>query len=763
MPETTSSSLQSLVPFIILFPIVGLLINVLAGRKLGDPWAGIIASLASGLSFVIAVLLLAGLIQTDFHEAIVPIANWIVIGGGGTAPPLHVSWAFQVDTLSVTMMLLVTGVGTLIHVYAIGYMKGDERFHRFFIYLNLFITSMLILVGGDSYLTLFVGWEGVGLCSYLLIGFWFDKGAGGVGNARAGRKAFVVNRVGDFGFALAMFLIFWTTGSLTFHDVFHYFEEHGGEAEHGIVVPDSGSGKLLSPVSQGVDPHGDEGEEGGEISTTTIATAITLLLLVGAAGKSAQIPLFVWLPDAMAGPTPVSALIHAATMVTAGIYMIVRSNAIFALAPASQITVAIVGASTAFLAGTIAVGQFDIKRVLAYSTISQLGFMIAAAGMGAYVAAMFHLLTHAFFKALLFLSSGSVIHGMEHGHHVLAADGHGGGGHDSHAPTASHSQSAPTDDEHSFDPQDMRNMGGLRKHMPTTFWVYLVGSLALAGVFPLAGFWSKDEILADAWKIGIEEARWYGIAVYALLTVAAFFTAFYMGRQVFMVFFGGERTGAARHAHESPPVMTYPLIVLAVLSVIGGVMNLPDIKIGEMTLISGWTWLTQWIEHTVEIHAGAFNPVVAGLSTLVALVAIGISYLIYGQSPMMTMIDPLERLGGVFRILNEKWRIDELYDALILQPVEGLSRFLAYAVDWDLWHDIFHDNIVAGGFRGLAGLMAWFVDKRIVDGFFNGLGVWVRETALNFRVLQSGYVRNYALAVLLGVVVVLGVFLFVRF
>jgi NADH-quinone oxidoreductase subunit L len=705
--------MQNLIPLIIVFPLLGLFINVVAGKRLGDPWAGIIASFASGLAFVIAVLQFIGLLTTNFAPQVVTLADWIVIG------ELHIPWAFQIDTLSVTMMLLVTGVGTLIHVYAIGYMKGDERFHRFFIYLNLFITSMLFLVGGNNYLLLFLGWEGVGLCSFLLIGFWFDRGEGGVGNARAGRKAFVVNRIGDFGFALAMFIIFWTTKSLTFTEVFKFFEENGS---------------TLMPV----------------------ATAITLLLLLGAAGKSAQIPLYIWLPDAMAGPTPVSALIHAATMVTAGIYMIVRSSIIFNLAPASQITVALVGASTAILAGSIAIGQFDIKKVLAYSTISQLGFMIAAAGMGAYVAAMFHLLTHAFFKALLFLSSGSVIHGMEHGHHALAEDGHGGGGHDEHAEDA-HDAHGHTDhpvaheDEHAFDPQDMRNMGGLRKHMPVTFWVYLIGSLALAGVAPLAGFWSKDEILANAWRLGFTEGQWNGQVVYVLLAIAAFFTAFYMGRQIFMVFFGSERTGAARHAHESPPVMTIPLIILAVLAVIGGALNLPGVE-----------WLGTWIEKTVEVHPVEFNITVALISTVIALLAIFISYLIYGRAPMTTTADPLERLGGLFSFLNGKWYVDELYGKLIIGPFETLSRFAAFALDWDLWHDLVHENIIAGGFRSFSNILAGFVDRTLIDGFFVGIGGAVREVGLNFKALQSGYVRNYALMVLFGVVVVVSLFLFVR-
>jgi NADH-quinone oxidoreductase subunit L len=738
MHETSAVGLSTLVPLIVVFPLLGLVINVLAGKRIGDPWAGIIASAASGLAFLSAVLQFVGLATTGFHTQVVPLADWIVIG------KLNVPWAFQVDTLSVTMMLLVTGVGTLIHIYAIGYMHGDERFHRFFVYLNLFIVSMLILVSGDNYLTLFVGWEGVGLCSYLLIGFWFDRGENSVGNARAGRKAFVVNRIGDFGFALAMFLIFWTTGSLTFTEVFHYFEEHGAEA-HATTE------ETTTPA----EGEAHEGEAAGP-SLQTITLAICLLLLVGVTGKSAQIPLFIWLPDAMAGPTPVSALIHAATMVTAGIYLIARSSPIFNLAPEAQVVVMLIGAGTAFVAGTIAVGQFDIKRVLAYSTISQLGFMVAAVGMGAYVAGMFHLLTHAFFKALLFLSSGSVIHGLEHGHHALH-EGHGGGGDEEHASSHDdHALMSPVShDSHpepEFDPQDMRNMGGLRKHMPTTFWVYVIGSLTLAGVFPLAGFWSKDEILADAWHLGSGEGLWNGWAVYILLTVAAFFTAFYMGRQIFMVFFGAERTAAAKHAHESPPVMTYPLIALAVLSVIGGALNLP-----------GLHWLTQWLEHTIEVHAGEFRIEVAAISTIVALAAIGLAYVVYGRQPMTTMLDPLQTsVSRLFTFLNGKWYVDELYHALIVGPFEDISRFLAYALDWDLWHDIFHDNIIAGGFRWLADFIAGFLDKGVVDRFFDGLGGFVRETAATWRSLQTGYVRNYALMLLAGVLVILSYFLFVR-
>ena len=422
-----------LVPFILLFPVLGLLTNLIFGRYLGERLVGIIASGAAAAAFIISVIQVFALANNNFHVETVIIADWITIG------KLYLPWQIRVDTLSVTMMVLVTGVGTLIHIYAVGYMHGDRRFTRFFVYLNLFVVMMLVLVSADNYLMLFVGWEGVGICSYLLIGFWYDKGDDNLGNARAGRKAFVVNRIGDFGFLIAMFMMFGAVGSLQFDAVLHYFENHGVE------------------VGQ-------------------LATIITLLLLVGAAGKSAQIPLFIWLPDAMAGPTPVSALIHAATMVTAGIYMMVRSAPIYAIAPLSQMTVALLGAGTALMAGTIALAQWDIKRVLAYSTISQLGFMVAAVGLGAHVAAMFHLITHAFFKALLFLSAGSVIHGVEHGAHKS--------------------------DDH-CDPQDMRNMGGLKDKMKTTFGVYVVGAVALAGIFPLAGFWSKDEILADAWHVGM--------------------------------------------------------------------------------------------------------------------------------------------------------------------------------------------------------------------------------------------------------------------
>ena len=672
-----------LVPFILLFPVLGLLTNLIFGRYLGERLVGIIASGAAAAAFIVSVIQVFALVNNNFHVETVLIADWITIG------KLYLPWQIRVDTLSVTMMVLVTGVGTLIHIYAVGYMHGDKRFARFFVYLNLFVVMMLVLVAADNYLMLFVGWEGVGICSYLLIGFWYDKGDDNLGNARAGRKAFVVNRIGDFGFLIAMFMMFVSVGSLQFDAVLHYFENHG-------------------------------------IEVGQLATTITLLLLVGAAGKSAQIPLFVWLPDAMAGPTPVSALIHAATMVTAGIYMMVRSAPIYAVAPLSQMTVALLGAGTALIAGTIALAQWDIKRVLAYSTISQLGFMVAAVGLGAHVAAMFHLITHAFFKALLFLSAGSVIHGVEHGAHKS--------------------------DDH-CDPQDMRNMGGLKDKMKTTFGVYVVGAVALAGIFPLAGFWSKDEILADAWHVGMIEGHWHGMTVYILLALAAVITAFYMTRQIILVFFGSSRSAAANHATENPPIMTVPLIGLAILSIVGGGINLP------------WSHvLGSWLEHTHHFFHGIdFDLTVALTSTALAVASIFVGYIVYYRRPLesSTAPDPLSSvLGPSLKFFYNKWYIDELYDATFVRLYEWKARFLAFQVDWDFWHDFVHDQIILKSFKNAAGALSGPVDRLGINKFFDGLAYSVQNIAVNvLRPLQTGYVRNYALGVMLGVVMVLGIML----
>jgi NADH-quinone oxidoreductase subunit L len=709
LSETVNTGFYFLAPGLVLVPILGLLINAIFGKNFSEKVVGTVASLASGTAFVISVLLAYSVAVNHGHAVSVPFAEWIHIGD------LKLDWTFRVDSLSATMMLVVSGVGTLIHIYAIGYMHEDVRFKheegrftRFFIYLNLFIAAMMILVSGDSYLMLFVGWEGVGLCSFLLIGFWYEMDTlarPSWANSNAAKKAFITNRVGDFGFLMAGFLMFWHLGSFQFDEVF---------AAAPAIAHDS----------------------------PWIIIAITLFMLVGVAGKSAQIPLYIWLPDAMAGPTPVSALIHAATMVTAGVYLVTRSAPLYTLVPQAQYIVAMVGAATALFAATIAVGQYDIKKVLAYSTISQLGFMVAAVGMGAYVAGMFHLITHAFFKALLFLSAGSVILGLERGHHAHAhhaahdekpkgkkkKEEHGHG-HDDHGEV--------------FDPGDMRNMGGLRKTMPVTFWLYMIGTLALAGIFPFAGFWSKDEILLDA--------SLHYTSVYWQLTIAAFFTAFYMGRQIWMVFFGEARSDAAKHAEESPKVMTVPLMVLAVLSVAGGALNLP---------FKGFHQLGHWLEYTLgEVEALPLDLQVAGISTALALLAIFISWLIYGRNPLKAgQPDPLKKpLGFVFTGMENKWFVDEGYGVLILTPFKKLSQFLADVIDWRFWHDFVHDTVIAGTYNWVSEVvLSRYADQKGIDTFFNSWGSFTQWLSGNVRRIQNGFVRSYALSVLLGVVLILG-------
>jgi NADH-quinone oxidoreductase subunit L len=458
-----------------------------------------------------------------------------------------------------------------------------------------------------------------------------------------------------------------------------------------------------------------------------------MFMLLGVTGKSAQIPLYVWLPDAMAGPTPVSALIHAATMVTAGVYLITRSAPIFSAVEGVHTVVALVGGVTALFAATIAAGQYDIKKVLAYSTVSQLGFMVAAVGMGAYVAGMFHLVTHAFFKALLFLGSGSVILAVERGHHPLEEDAH-------------HESKKHKADSHAFDPQDMRNMGGLRKKLPWTFWTYLMGTLALAGIPIWAGFWSKDEILADA----LAENP----SVYVLLVVAAFFTAFYMGRQIWMVFFGQPRTHAAEAAKESPWTMTVPLTVLAVLSVVGGFINLPSLH-----------QFGHWLEYTLGelAHATEFNPAVAVTSTALALLAIYFSWLLYGRQPLAEVKspDPLAvRLGGLFAAWNATYQVDEFYDWLVVRPYQRFAAFLADTVDWRFWHDWVHDSLIWRGFDNLARFLANPVDLGVIDGIANGLAATAKGFATGLSFFQTGFVRNYALMVFFGVVLMLGYLVF---
>jgi len=694
-----------LAPWIVFFPLIGLLFNMFFGGYIlerspaGEKIVGWIASIASGLAFAVAVLLAISL-NGHPEGQIVPLVEWIVIG------EFQVAWAFQVDTLSVVMMLVVAGVGTLIHIYSIGYEHEDvrhngdpSRYRRFFVFMNLFIVMMMILVSADNYLMLFVGWEGVGLCSFLLIGFWYEKGEGGIGNAMAAKKAFVVNRIGDFGLILAIMIMFWAFGTLNFELV---FEQAPNVA---ALIP----GAMV---------------------------AITIFMLVGVTGKSAQLPLFVWLPDAMAGPTPVSALIHAATMVTAGVYLIARSSVLFALAPAVQNIVALVGAATALFAATIAIGQFDIKKVLAYSTISQLGFMVSAVGMGAIVAGMFHLVTHAFFKALLFLSAGSVIQGLERGEHHLAHD----------------PKLQKRIKDHHLDPQDMRNMGGVKDRMKVTFWVYIIGAIALMGMPPFAGFWSKDEILAEGSELNVWAFR--------LLILAAVLTAFYVTRQVLMVFFGKPRSLAAEYAKESPPVMTVPLIILAIFSALGGLLNLPSLHT-----------FTNWIEHTLEhVHGGEFIIWVAVLSSALAMGAAVVGWLIYRPKRYEAFWstpaakrpdDPLRNyIGPVFEALKKKWWVDELYWAVIINPYISLSKFLADVVDWHFWHDWFHDKVIFAGYNALANILSIRIDLGIIDAFANWLGAITKRTAASWRKVETGYIRNYALSIFLGVVLILTYLLF---
>lgn len=728
-----------LAPLILVFPLIGLLFNALLGRRFvdanrrtGEMWSGWFASVMALASLFVAVLMVFALIGNDYHAEVVPIFDWINI----PAADFHVPWALQVDTLSVTMMLVVAGVGAIIHIYAIGYMHGDPDFSRFFTYMNLFLFFMLILVSADNYLMMFVGWEGVGLCSFLLIGFWFDRvnKQGEPMNANAARKAFVVNRIGDFAVVLAMILLFWSFGSLQYDVIFHDAAEAFG------------AGRMIQFGSFSA-------------SVGVVMTAVTALFLMGAAGKSAQIPLYVWLPDAMAGPTPVSALIHAATMVTAGVYLFVRSDLLYEIARESGVLVfgivsspdlvAYVGAATALVAGLIAFSQNDIKKVLAYSTVSQLGFMVAAAGMGAYVAAIFHLVTHAFFKALLFLGSGSIIHGMEHGHHHLSHGGHHG--HDD------------------FDPQDMRTMGGLRDKMRTTYVVYLVGAMALAGIFPFAGFWSKDELLLHS--------REHLIGVFIVLLIAAFCTAFYVGRQLKMVFFGRPRHGAAEHAQESPRIITVPLIILAVLTTVGGVLNLPFLS-AELEEVVGMTpgdiflGLEHWLEHSIPafefteqglVHLPHTPTVisleVALLSTALAVIGLLLAGLVvYRRHPVSAEDpDPMQRTPIWWMSVLP---LDTFYMKGVVPLFNRLAWWLADKLDWAFWHDFVHDRLIRDTFVGFAGFAADVFDARGVDGIVNGAGRVTDRLAGGLRLLQTGLVRNYALAIFLGVVALIAYFVF---
>jgi NADH-quinone oxidoreductase subunit L len=627
-------------------PLAGFLIMIVFGRRLGDPRAGYVASTLLAGSFVVTVIAFFDLLGMDAEERshVSTLYGWLPVGG------LHVDMAFLADPLSIAMCLFVTGVGTLIHVYAIGYMHGDPKFSTFFCYMNLFAFSMLVLVLGENMLVTFLGWEGVGTCSYLLISFWHTRASA----ATAGKKAFITNRVGDWGFMVAMFLAFGAVGSLSFATV------------NGAAIQ-------------------------GDLAQVT-ATAIAVMLFVGAVGKSAQLPLYLWLPDAMEGPTPVSALIHAATMVTAGVFLMVRVNPLLSVgADWAPTMIAWIGVGTALFAATVAVAQNDIKRVLAYSTVSQLGYMFLAVGTGAYVAAIFHMITHAFFKALLFLGSGSVIHGMH-------------------------------------DEQDMRRMGLLYRLLPVTAMTFVVGWLSIAGVFPFSGFWSKDEILVFAFADNF--------ALYLVGGVTALLTAYYMTRQVIMVFFGEARwkDRADQHGahgeikpHESPWVMLAPLVVLAVLSTIGGALNLP---FSDRTELLG-RWLHPVVEPAPGIGEAQIDGtwadehivVLAVIALTVAIAGIIAAYLVY-QRRRVRAVEPA--------ILENAW----YYDQAVTEFMGGPGREAFEAT-------------------------AWF-DANVVDGAINGSARTVRGVAGVIRRGQSGYVRAYAGIIGVGVTIVLVWFVVAR-
>ena len=611
--------MDPLIWLLIALPLAGFLFLMLFGKRVGEPLAGYIGSATVGLSFVFALISAVEFFRGDEPARSIELFEWI--------PSLGLEAELLWDPLSAMMALVVTGVGTLIHIYSIGYMHGDARFGRFFTYLNLFITSMLILVLGANFGVLFVGWELVGLSSYLLISFWIEKPSA----AAAGKKAFIVNRIGDFGFLIALMLIFAAFGTL---DYFHVFE---------------GAHEVLSKGT---------------------ATAITLLLLVGAAGKSAQLPLYVWLPDAMEGPTPVSALIHAATMVTAGVYMVARAGVLFELAPVSQGVVATVGAVTALFAATIAIGQRDIKRVLAYSTISQLGYMFMGVGVLGLVGGVFHLVTHAFFKALLFLGAGSVIHAM--------------GGE-----------------------QDMAKMGGLRKKIPTTFATMAIAWIAISGIPPLAGFWSKDEILAIVFNRGGGYLLLWAIGI---LTAAL--TAFYMSRMMFLTFWGEARWDEGISPHESPPSMTVPLVALAGLSVVGGLINTPWRPALEHFLEPSF----ELVEQT-HLPEGATPWILAAISIAAGLAGLWFAYRRY------LVADTQLEEGGTWETLLAGYRVDDLYGRTIVAPGKAAAEQLAFTAD-----------------------------AKVVDGGVNGLGWLVQRFGGLMTKLQTGLVRSYGLGILGGAV-----------
>lgn len=621
--------LAALVP---LFPLLGFLINAFFGKKISKGLSGGIASISILASFILSLLIFIELQGSQQKENIVTVFSWI------NSNTLQIPFEFLIDPLSSVFLLIITGIGFLIHVYSTGYMHDDEGFARFFTYLNLFVFFMLLLVMGNNFLITFVGWEGVGLCSYLLIGFWYKNTA----YNNAAKKAFVMNRIGDLGFLLGIMLIFVTFGSITYTDVF---------------------------------------EKAGTASEATV-TAIALLLFIGAMGKSAQLPLYTWLPDAMAGPTPVSALIHAATMVTAGIFMVVRSNVFYSISEVASHTVAIVGVITALFAATIGLFQNDIKKILAYSTVSQLGLMFLGLGVGAFSSSVFHVTTHAFFKALLFLGAGSVIHAM--------------GGE-----------------------QDIRKMGGLKGKIKITFATMFIGTIAISGIPPFSGFFSKDEILAHAYEHDHTRILWL------LGMIASMLTAFYMFRLLFLTFFGKFRGTHEQehHLHESPSSMTIPLIVLAVLSVIGGVLGLPEF----------WG-ASNWMHHNLESVILRSNQsllshetewILMGLAVLSAVTVIYFTHQVFMRNGVLPVASE-KQLKPWQRIIYNKYYVDEIYDAVIRKPLDSLST----------------------GFHK-------FLDIQLIDGIVNGIGSSVRSIGSLVRMAQTGNISFYITGMVMGVVLII--------
>jgi NADH-quinone oxidoreductase subunit L len=641
--------------FVTLLPLIGFLINGFFGKKIkNEKLIGFIGSAAVGGAFLIALSIYFGMLgrPADDRSSIVTVFNWITAGN------FSVNWAYQVDQLSILFTMIITGIGFLIHLYSIGYMHGDKSFYRFFAYLNLFIFMMLHLVLGENMLITFLGWEGVGLASYLLIGFWYDQKFDGVNivwTGDAAKKAFIVNRIGDFGMLVAMFLIYMNFGTLSYAEI---------------------NAQATSLFTMG----------------NTTVTIITLLIFLGCTGKSAQIPLGIWLPDAMAGPTPVSALIHAATMVTSGIFLIARTSVLFALSPTTMAVVAGVGITTAFIAATIGLVQNDIKKVLAYSTVSQLGFMFVALGVGAFTAGVFHVMTHAFFKALLFLGAGSVIHGMHH-------------------------------------EQDIQKMGGLKKYMPTTHLTFLIGTLAIAGIFPFSGFFSKDEILWMAFSEG-------NIILWAVGVAAAFCTAFYMWRLYSLTFKTEERFDHHHvHPHESPSTMTIPLIILAIFSAIGGFFGIPYV-LGFMFsdhphMLDNWLHpifanAQQVLGRTGEHAIHPEEYVLMAISLAVAIIAIFLASRFYTAGSKKPD-EMAARFKGAHKLLWNKYFVDEVYQKAVVSPTYEASRGFLWKV----------------------------FDVKVIDGAVNGSAKAVGTGSGILRKMQTGIAQNYAFVMMIGILAII--------